>query len=182
MLRRLLRRAARHGKLLGIQGSFLSDLCAKVIEISGNAYPELKEKEDYIKKVIAIEESKFSSTIDQGMSIIEDYVSQMKAEHKTLLEGEKVFKLHDTYGFPLELTQEILQEQGCEADVEGFKKHMSIRKSWPEPRKNRKRMPAGRRPTQTWIWEREQLSQVMKHFLIQVQLLYSLPEKIRSMS
>ena len=93
VLRRLLRRAARHGKLLGIQGSFLSDLCAKVIEISGNAYPELKEKEDYIKKVIAIEESKFSSTIDQGMSIIEDYVSQMKAEHKTLLEGEKVFKL-----------------------------------------------------------------------------------------
>lgn len=128
VLRRLLRRAARHGKLLGIQGSFLSDLCAKVIEISGNAYPELKEKEDYIKKVIAIEESKFSSTIDQGMSIIEDYVSQMKAEHKTLLEGEKVFKLHDTYGFPLELTQEILQEQGCEADVEGFKKHMEHQK------------------------------------------------------
>ncbi len=128
VLRRLLRRAARHGRILGIQGAFLSELCTRVIEISKNAYPELEEKREYIQKIIAIEESKFSSTIDQGMTIIEEYVSQMKAENKTLLDGEKVFKLHDTYGFPLELTQEILQEQGCEADVEGFRTHMEHQK------------------------------------------------------
>lgn len=128
VLRRLLRRAARHGKLLGIKDAFLSQLCERVIEISGKAYPELEEKRDYIKKIIRIEEEKFSSTIDQGMSIIEDYVKEMKAAGKTVLDGEKVFKLHDTYGFPLELTQEILEEQGCAADVEGFARNMEHQK------------------------------------------------------
>ena len=128
VLRRLLRRAARHGRLLGIEGSFLADLCGRVIEISGKAYPELEEKRVYIKKVITIEEDKFSSTIDQGTSIITDYVKEMKANGQTILDGEKVFKLHDTYGFPLELTQEILEEQGCQADVEGFNKHMEHQK------------------------------------------------------
>ncbi|MCQ4635850.1 alanine--tRNA ligase [Anaerovorax odorimutans] len=128
VLRRLLRRAARHGRLLGIEGSFLADLCGRVIEISGKAYPELEEKRVYIKKVISIEEDKFSSTIDQGSSIIEEYVKEMKAAGETVLDGEKVFKLHDTYGFPLELTQEILEEQGCKADVEGFNKHMEHQK------------------------------------------------------
>lgn len=128
VLRRLLRRAARHGKLLGIQGSFLAELSGRVVDISGKAYPELEEKRAYIKKIITIEEDKFSSTIDQGTSIIEEYVTEMKAEGKTVLDGEKVFKLHDTYGFPLELTQEILEEQGCQADVEGFTKHMERQK------------------------------------------------------
>ncbi len=128
VLRRLLRRAARHGRLLGIQGSFLAELSGRVIEISGKAYPELEEKRVYIKKVITIEEDKFSSTIDQGTSIIEEYVAEMKAQGKNVLDGERVFKLHDTYGFPLELTQEILEEQGCEADVEGFAKHMEHQK------------------------------------------------------
>lgn len=128
VLRRLLRRAARHGKLLGIQGSFLSQLCSRVIEISGKAYPELEEKREYIKKIITIEEEKFSSTIDQGSSIIEEYVAEMKAAGQKVLDGEKVFKLHDTYGFPLELTQEILEEQGCSADVDGFNKHMQHQK------------------------------------------------------
>lgn len=128
VLRRLLRRAARHGKLLGIQGSFLAELSGRVIDISGKAYPELEEKRAYIKKIITIEEDKFSSTIDQGTSIIEEYVTEMKAEGKNVLDGEKVFKLHDTYGFPLELTQEILEEQGCQADVEGFTKHMERQK------------------------------------------------------
>lgn len=128
VLRRLLRRAARHGKLLGIQGAFLTDLCQRVIDISGKAYPELEEKRDYIKKIINIEEEKFSSTIDQGSTIIEEYISEMKQAGETVLEGAKVFKLHDTYGFPLELTQEILEEQGCEADVEGFNKHMQEQK------------------------------------------------------
>lgn len=128
VLRRLLRRAARHGRLLGIKGAFLSELCDRVIEISGKAYPELEEKQDYIKKIIAIEEDKFSSTIDQGTTIIEEYVSEMKSAGETVLSGERVFKLHDTYGFPLELTQEILEEQGCQADVEGFNKHMAHQK------------------------------------------------------
>lgn len=128
VLRRLLRRAARHGKLLGIKGSFLAELCGRVIEISGKAYPELEEKRVYIKKVITIEEDKFSSTIDQGTSIIEEYAAEMKAAGKTVLDGEKVFKLHDTYGFPLELTQEILEEQGCQADVDGFNEHMEHQK------------------------------------------------------
>ncbi|MCB6993757.1 alanine--tRNA ligase [bacterium 210820-DFI.6.37] len=128
VLRRLLRRAARHGKLLGIQGAFLSELCGRVIEISGKAYPELEEKREYIKKVIKIEEEKFSATIDQGMNIIEEYVSEMKQNGETVLDGEKAFKLHDTYGFPLELTQEILEEQGCSADVESFNSHMQEQK------------------------------------------------------
>ncbi len=128
VLRRLLRRAARHGKLLGIEGSFLAELSGRVIEISGKAYPELEEKRAYIRKVITIEEDKFSATIDQGSSIIEEYVAEMKAQGKTVLDGEKVFKLHDTYGFPLELTQEILEEQGCQADVEGFAAHMEQQK------------------------------------------------------
>ncbi|HML37330.1 MAG TPA: alanine--tRNA ligase [Bacillota bacterium] len=124
VLRRLLRRAARHGKLLGIQGAFLADLSEKVIEVSGSAYPELSERREYIHKILSVEEDKFSSTIDQGTSIISDYVKELKAAGKTVLSGDKVFKLYDTYGFPLELTQEILEENGCTADVEGFNENM----------------------------------------------------------
>ena len=124
VLRRLLRRAARHGKLLGIQGSFLADLSKKVIEVSGSAYPELEERKDYIHKILTVEEEKFSATIDQGTAIIHDYIKELSAANETVLSGEKVFKLYDTYGFPLELTQEILEENGCTADVEGFNEHM----------------------------------------------------------
>lgn len=124
VLRRLLRRAARHGKLLGIQGSFLADLSKKVIEVSGSAYPELEERKDYIHKILTVEEDKFSATIDQGTAIIHDYVKELTDAKETVLTGEKVFKLYDTYGFPLELTQEILEENGCTADVEGFNQHM----------------------------------------------------------
>lgn len=124
VLRRLLRRAARHGKLLGIQGSFLADLSEKVIEVSGSAYPELAERRDYIHKILSVEEDKFSATIDQGTAIIGDYVKELKAAGKAALPGDKVFKLYDTYGFPLELTQEILEENGCTADVEGFNENM----------------------------------------------------------
>jgi len=124
VLRRLLRRAARHGKILGIEGPFLAELSKKVVEISGGAYPELVEKNDYIYKILAIEEDRFAQTIDQGTAIIMDYVEQLKKEGKSVLEGEQVFKLYDTYGFPLELTEEILAENGCSADVEGFNAHM----------------------------------------------------------
>ena len=128
VLRRLLRRAARHGKILNIQGAFLTELADRVIEVSGEAYPELREKADYIKKIISIEEEKFSSTIDQGTAIIAEYVEELKKAGKKTLEGEKVFKLYDTYGFPLELTQEILGENGCDADIEGFNKNMQVQK------------------------------------------------------
>ena len=124
VLRRLLRRAARHGKLLGIQGAFLADLSKKAIEVSGTAYPELEERKDYIHKILTVEEDKFSATIDQGTAIIHDYVKELRDRGETVLTGEKVFKLYDTYGFPLELTQEILEENGCTADVDGFNENM----------------------------------------------------------
>lgn len=126
--RRLLRRAARHGKLLGITHPFLADLSMKVIEVSGKAYPELEEKKAYIHKILTVEEEKFSTTIDQGTLIINEYIEQLKSEHQTVLSGDKVFKLYDTFGFPLELTQEILEENGCTADEEGFNTNMQHQK------------------------------------------------------
>lgn len=128
VLRRLLRRAARHGKILGIDDKFLVDLSNKVIEISGDAYPELISKKDYIQKNISVEEDKFAQTIDQGTSIILEYVDILKKEGKDTLEGEKAFKLYDTYGFPLELTEEILAENDCKADTEGFARYMEEQK------------------------------------------------------
>ena len=124
VLRRILRRAARHGRLLGIKGAFLSKLSDRVIEVSGEAYPELVEKRDYIHKVIQVEEENFEQTIDKGEEIIEAYLSSLmkKGEHK--LEGSKAFKLYDTYGFPLELTQEIMENKGFQVDVKGFRKFM----------------------------------------------------------
>ncbi|MBR2778878.1 MAG: alanine--tRNA ligase [Firmicutes bacterium] len=128
VLRRLLRRAARHGRLLGIKGEFLSDLADRVIEVSGDAYPALEEKKDYIKKIISIEERKFAETIDQGMSIIAGYIDEMKAAGQTQLSGERAFKLYDTYGFPLDLTTEIIAEEGMTADEEGFNALMEQQK------------------------------------------------------
>ncbi len=128
VLRRLLRRAARHGKILGIQGSFLADLSRKVIEISKKAYPNLEEKKDYIHKILQVEEDKFAQTIDQGTQIIMEFVEESKAAGRTQLDGERVFKLYDTYGFPLELTQEILEENGMTADVDGFTRNMEHQK------------------------------------------------------
>ncbi len=128
VLRRLLRRASRHGRLLGIEDAFLVELSNKVIEVSGEAYPELVEKKDYIQKIIAVEEEKFAATIGQGEEIIKEYVNELKAAGKTVLDGEKAFKLYDTYGFPLELTEEILAENGCSADTEGFAANMKKQK------------------------------------------------------
>lgn len=128
VLRRLLRRAARHGKLLGINGTFLANLADRVIAMSGEAYPALLEQQDYIKRILSVEEEKFRETIDQGMSIIQDYVDELKSVGDTVLDGEKVFKLYDTYGFPIELTVEILEESGCTADQDGFDKYMEQQK------------------------------------------------------
>ena len=128
VLRRLIRRAARHGKLLGIEGPFLSKLCDKVIDISANAYPELEKRRMMIGKVVAAEEDRFAATIDQGMRIINGYINELKSSGKTVLDGESAFKLHDTYGFPVDLTREILEESGFSIDVEGFEAAMAEQK------------------------------------------------------
>ena len=128
ILRRLLRRAARHGRLLGIKGAFINDVAEKVFEQYGEAYPELIERKDYICKIISIEEEKFDQTVESGMSVLEGYMAEAKAAGKTQLSGEQVFKLYDTYGFPIELTQEIAEEQGYTVDEEGFRAHMQAQK------------------------------------------------------
>ncbi len=128
VLRRLLRRAARHGRLLGIKGAFLAKLSEVVIRESKDGYPELADKKDYILKLIATEEENFNKTIDQGLSILNDMMAEMEAEKKTILSGENTFKLYDTYGFPIDLTIEILEEKGFTVDEEGFKEAMEVQR------------------------------------------------------
>lgn len=120
VMRRLLRRAARHGRLLGIQGLFLAKLSETVIAESKDGYPELAEKREHILKVLTMEEEKFNKTIDQGLAILSDLCKAMKASGNTVLGGEDAFKLYDTYGFPMDLTEEILSDQGFSVDKEGF--------------------------------------------------------------
>lgn len=120
VLRRLIRRAARHGRLLGIEGTFLAKLSAEVISGSKDGYPELEEKKEFIFKVITNEENQFNKTIDQGLRILADMEENMKAAGEKTLSGENVFKLYDTYGFPLDLTKEILEEKGYDIDEDGF--------------------------------------------------------------
>ena len=122
VLRRLLRRACRHGRLLGIEGAFLVELAQTVIDGSKDGYPELEEKKDFIFNVIAKEEAQFNKTIDQGLSILADMEEEMKKNGETVLSGENAFKLYDTYGFPIDLTSEILEEKGLTYDKEGFEK------------------------------------------------------------
>ena len=121
VLRRLIRRAARHGRLLGIEGKFLAKLSETVIEGSKDGYPELEEKRDFIVKVLSQEEDKFNKTIDQGLSILAQMEADMKAAGTQTLSGADAFKLYDTYGFPLDLTKEILEEKGYGIDEDGFK-------------------------------------------------------------
>ena len=128
VLRRLLRRAARHGRLLGIKGTFLYNIADTVIRESENAYPQLAEKRDYIKRVIKIEEERFSETIDSGLSILEGKIAELEKNGEKLLGGEDAFRLYDTYGFPIDLTVEILEEKGLEADIEGFNAQMQQQK------------------------------------------------------
>ncbi|MBQ6814359.1 MAG: alanine--tRNA ligase [Lachnospiraceae bacterium] len=120
VLRRIIRRAARHGRLLGIEDKFLAKLSETVINESKDGYPELDEKKEFIFKVLTEEENKFNKTIDQGLSILSDMMDKMRAEGKTVLTGEDSFKLYDTYGFPLDLTSEILEEKGMTLDEAGF--------------------------------------------------------------
>ncbi|MBQ3291768.1 MAG: alanine--tRNA ligase [Mogibacterium sp.] len=129
ILKRIIRRAARHCKLLGITEDHpLSILAESVITTSGGAYPELVEKHDYIIKLIRNEEENFAKTLDKGMEILDGYMADMDAAGETQLAGELTFKLYDTYGFPLEVTQEILEENGKTADVDGFNENMARQK------------------------------------------------------
>ena len=128
VLRRILRRACRHGKLLGINRSFLPELGVIAIGESEGAYPELAEKKDYILKVIAIEEERFDATIDAGLSILNKLVEDAKNNNLTTLSGEDVFKLYDTYGFPIDLTREIAEEAGLAIDEARFTELMQEQK------------------------------------------------------
>ncbi len=136
VLRRIIRRAARHGKLLGIEGQFLAKLSETVIEGSKDGYPELEEKKDFIFNVLTQEESKFAKTIDQGLSILNEMEETMEKEGKKELAGADAFKLYDTYGFPVDLTMEILEEKGFHVDEAGFKAAMEEQKD--KARKARK--------------------------------------------
>ena len=129
VLRRIILRAARHGRMLGIDGIFMAKLAATVINESKDGYPELEEKKDFIFKVLSQEEEKFGKTIDQGLSILSDMEKQMEADGVKVLSGENAFKLYDTYGFPMDLTQEILEEKGFSVDEEGFKKAMEVQRT-----------------------------------------------------
>lgn len=128
VLRRLIRRAARHGRLLGINNTFLSELVDTVIDTSMGAYPHMDEKREYIKKVISIEEEKFYNTIDQGMNILEQFIAELNQKGQKTITGEMVFKLHDTYGFPIDLTREIAQENSMIIDENGFHEEMKKQK------------------------------------------------------
>ena len=151
VLRRLLRRAARHGKLLGIKENFLYKLVDEVIKVSGEAYPELVEKESYIKKVIRIEEEKFNETIEQGMEILGSYIADLKKNGETTLSGENAFKLYDTYGFPIDLTQEILEEENLSIDEEAFNEEMN---------KQRERARSARGNMDGESWKEDPLSKL----------------------
>ena len=128
VLRRLLRRAARHGKLLNIEGEFLSKIAQTVIDASKSAYPELEEKREYITMIIRKEEERFQATIDNGLNLLNKYIADAKAEGKKEISGVDAFKLHDTYGFPLDLTVEMAAEQGLGVDSKGFDKAMNEQK------------------------------------------------------
>lgn len=128
VLRRLLRRACRHGRLLGIHKGFLPELAENMIEGSKDGYPELEEKREFILKVITKEEEQFNKTIDQGLGILADMISDMEAKGEKTLNGEDAFRLYDTYGFPLDLTKEILEEKELGVDEEGFHACMEVQR------------------------------------------------------
>ena len=146
VLKRLLRRAARHGRLLGVKRPFLGEIVDAVVAESGDAYPELRTKQDFIKKIIRIEEESFNRTIDTGLGILEDAVKNLKAEGKDCLSGEDAFRLYDTYGFPLDLTLEILEEQGLKVDEEGFRAAM---------REQQERARSGRKEGEEAAWSED---------------------------
>ncbi|QSZ26549.1 alanine--tRNA ligase [Aceticella autotrophica] len=158
VLRRILRRAARHGKLLGLNEAFLYKIVDVVIKHYGDAYPELVERKDYIKKIVKIEEERFKETIDQGLNILNLYVEELKNQGENILDGVKAFKLYDTYGFPIDLTKEILQEVGIDVDEEEYKRELD---------KQRIRARSSRKEDSN-IWEKDiyaGLKDIKTHFV-----------------
>ena len=153
VLRRLLRRAARHGRLLGINEAFLSDVALTVINESKGAYPELEEKKEYIKKVISIEEDRFELTINQGLDILNSLTKKLVNAGEKTLSGADAFKLYDTYGFPIDLTREILDEKGLDVDEDAFTAEMN---------KQRERARAGRNVGEDAAWSENIYSQLDK--------------------
>lgn len=153
VLRRLLRRAARHGRLLGINEAFLSDVAMTVINESKGAYPELEEKKEYIKKVISIEEERFELTINQGLEILGGLIENLESDGKKILSGADAFKLYDTYGFPIDLTREILAEKGLDVDEDAFNTEMDCQ---------RERARAGRNVGEDAAWSENIYAQIDK--------------------
>lgn len=129
VMRRLVRRAVRHGKLLGINGLFLKDIVKTVVDCNKCEYNELEEKYDYIVKVLTNEEMNFNRTIDRGMKLLEDYIADLTEKGENVLSGEDCFKLSDTHGFPIDLTREILEEKGMTVDEEGYYKCMEVQRT-----------------------------------------------------
>ena len=160
ILRRLIRRAARHGKLLGVEKLFLNELSLKVIESWGDAYPELVENQELIKRVIKSEEEKFEETIDQGIVILNDYIDEIKKSGKTVLDGEHAFKLYDTYGFPLDLTKEILEEENLDVDEDSFNDEME---------KQRNRARKAREDSDMHSWDPETTVEIDKDLVTEFQ-------------
>ncbi len=153
VLRRLLRRAARHGKLLGIDHPFLYQVVGTVVTESLSGYPELKEKQAYIEKIVKLEEERFDETIDQGLGILNDYLKETATAGSKTLSGEKAFKLYDTYGFPIDLTREIAEEQGIAVDEAGYQKEMDAQ---------RERARSARGDMETAGWKEDALTQLAK--------------------
>ena len=129
VLRRLLRRAVRHGKLIGIDRPFLSEVCDTVIKCNENAYPQLREKEEYIKKVISMEEERFHQTLESGLLKLDEMLKTIAENNEDTMSGDDAFRLYDTYGFPIDLTVEILGEKSLKVDMEGFEKAMKEQKA-----------------------------------------------------
>lgn len=150
VLRRLLRRAARHGRLLGINGAFLSEVCETVIKENEQAYPELRQKQNFIKKLISVEEENFAKTIDQGLELLNNEIDKEKS---SVLPGEVAFKLNDTFGFPIDLTKEILAERGMTVDVNKFNELLF-------EQKNRARAARTNAKAQAWANENLDFSDV----------------------
>ncbi len=154
VLRRLLRRAARHGRLLGLKEVFLADICDVVARENLEAYPELTEKLDYIKKIIRIEEERFAATVDSGLEMLEKLITEAKKNNSDTLKGEDVFKLHDTYGFPIDLTREICEEAGLNIDQNGFNELLAEQK---------KRAREARNALGDFGWDSENFDELKKY-------------------
>lgn len=155
VLRRLLRHAARHGKLLGVNEPFLYKVCDTVIEENKSAYPELVEKAAYIKKVIELEEVRFNETINDGLNILNSYIEEMEKNDEVQLPGDKAFKLYDTFGFPLDLTLEILEEKALTVNVDEYERCME---------KQREKARHGRGETDDAAWEKDEFKKKVMDF------------------